>query len=196
MSGIAPRRRRALTSTVHLASAVDHEARSTLVAEPDLPRCRRPGRLADVVEDGRAVGDGLGVRPRPERVPERVHVRVGADARDSGRGPTFRRCRRAPRGWRTSVPGSSPGGGSRRRCRRCPRPRSARQMFGRPRLNRHGERRNLIAKRRDVHPREGLPGDEAAAPCLTCCPCRVIEAARRPQGATWPGPAPSGARRE
>ena len=34
------------------------------------------GRLADVVEDGGRVGDGLGVAPGAESVAERVHVRV------------------------------------------------------------------------------------------------------------------------
>ena len=37
-------------------------------------------RVLDVFEDGGAVGDGLGALPRSERVAERVHVRVGADA--------------------------------------------------------------------------------------------------------------------
>ena len=38
------------------------------------------GRLADVVEDGGPVGDGLGVAPGAEPVTERVHVRVRPDA--------------------------------------------------------------------------------------------------------------------
>src|SRR5262249_52711881 len=37
--------------------------------------------FAHVLEDRRAVGDGLRLRPRPEPVAEGVHVRVGADAR-------------------------------------------------------------------------------------------------------------------
>jgi hypothetical protein len=36
--------------------------------------------LADVVQDGRAVGDRLGVLPRPEAVAQRVHVGVRAHA--------------------------------------------------------------------------------------------------------------------
>ena len=39
------------------------------------------GGLAHVVEDRRTVGDRLGLRPGPERVAEREHVRVRADAR-------------------------------------------------------------------------------------------------------------------
>src|ERR1700722_19146124 len=38
------------------------------------------GGLADVTQDGRTVGNGLGVRPRLEVVAQRVHVRIGADA--------------------------------------------------------------------------------------------------------------------
>ena len=38
-------------------------------------------RIAHVVEDRRPIGDRLRVLPRPERVAERVHVRVRADAR-------------------------------------------------------------------------------------------------------------------
>src|SRR5688500_2783630 len=39
------------------------------------------GRLADVVEYGGPVGDCLRLTPGAEAVAERVHVRVGADAR-------------------------------------------------------------------------------------------------------------------
>src|SRR5207247_1028868 len=38
-------------------------------------------RVAQVLEDRWAVGDRLRVRPRPERIAERVHVRVRANAR-------------------------------------------------------------------------------------------------------------------
>ena len=52
-----------------------------LVAEADQPvRAVLGRRLADVAQDGGPVGDGLGLRPRPEDVAERVHVAVGADA--------------------------------------------------------------------------------------------------------------------
>src|SRR5260370_1184141 len=36
--------------------------------------------VTDVREDRRSIGDGLRARPRAERVTERVHVGVGADA--------------------------------------------------------------------------------------------------------------------
>ena len=36
--------------------------------------------LADIVQDPRPVGDRLGLDPRLERIAQRVHVGVGADA--------------------------------------------------------------------------------------------------------------------
>jgi hypothetical protein len=52
------------------------------VAEADVPFDAVLGdRLAQVREDGLAVGDRLGVLPRLEGEAEGVHVRVGADAR-------------------------------------------------------------------------------------------------------------------
>ena len=47
--------------------------------------------------------------------------------RDSGTGPRCRRSPRAPRGWRSSCPGTCPAGARRRRCRRGRRRRSARR---------------------------------------------------------------------
>ncbi len=47
--------------------------------------------------------------------------------RDSGTGPTSRRCRRGPRGSRSSCRGTRPGGGGRRRCRTGRRRRSGRR---------------------------------------------------------------------
>src|SRR5687768_136170 len=37
-------------------------------------------RVSHILEDGGAIGDGLRLTPRTERIAERVHVRVGADA--------------------------------------------------------------------------------------------------------------------
>src|SRR5579883_3495081 len=51
------------------------------VSEPDVPVdpvCA--GGVAEVGEDRGAVGDGARIRPRPEGIPERVHVGIGADA--------------------------------------------------------------------------------------------------------------------
>ncbi len=42
---------------------------------------KRPRRLADVIEDRRPVGDGLGFLPRTEGIAQGEHVRVRADAR-------------------------------------------------------------------------------------------------------------------
>ena len=44
----------------------------------DAPIARR---VTDVLEDRRPVGDGLGVLPRPKRIPQGVHVGVRADPR-------------------------------------------------------------------------------------------------------------------
>src|SRR5690242_2325332 len=38
-------------------------------------------RVPDVFENGGAVGDRLRLAPRTERIAERIHVRIGADAR-------------------------------------------------------------------------------------------------------------------
>jgi hypothetical protein len=45
------------------------------------------GGLPDVVEDRRPVGDRLALRPRAERVAEREHVGVRANARVGEQGP-------------------------------------------------------------------------------------------------------------
>ena len=68
-------------STVQRASCDDHAARFTRC--PKRMRLSMPYRrrgVLQVLEDRRPVGDRLRLRPRPERVAERVHVGVGADA--------------------------------------------------------------------------------------------------------------------
>ncbi len=70
-----------------------------------MPWSRRD--LADVGQDRRAVGDRLGLRPRPEASSPACTCRSRSARRDSGTGPRCRRSLRAPRGWRSSCPGSS-----------------------------------------------------------------------------------------
>ena len=53
----------------------DLVAIADLILDPDLL-----GGVLKIFEDRRAVGDGLGLRPRAERKAQRVHVRVRADA--------------------------------------------------------------------------------------------------------------------
>ena len=83
--------------------------------------------VAHVVEDRGAVGDRLRLGPGPEAVAERVHVGVGADPGVAEEVPGAADRPRAPRGSRSSCPGSAPAGGGRRRCRRGRHRRSARR---------------------------------------------------------------------
>ena len=65
------------------------------------------GRLADVGEDRGPVGDRLCLVPRLERVAEREHVRVRADAGVAEQVPRAADAPRAPRGSRSVLPGQS-----------------------------------------------------------------------------------------
>ena len=49
-------------------------AKTNMAIDPEFP-----SRLVDITQDGRPVGDGLGVGPGPERVAQRVHIRIRAD---------------------------------------------------------------------------------------------------------------------
>ena len=86
------------------------------------------GGLADVREDRRAVGDRLVARPRPEREAERVHVRVGADARIAEQVPRAADALARLEDRVASAAGSASAGDTPRRCRRCRRrPRGRRR---------------------------------------------------------------------
>ena len=68
-------------STVHRDVAVSHEVDFTAC---DRRMCRPDavivGRIIEVLQDGRPIGDGLGLGPRPEGEAQSEHVTVRSDA--------------------------------------------------------------------------------------------------------------------
>ena len=98
------------------------------MVEADLPvDAVVDGGLANVIQNVGPVGDRLRLRPRLERVAEREHVRVGADAGIAEQVPGAADAVAPLEDRRSSCPGTSPASDSPRRCRTGRRRRSGRR---------------------------------------------------------------------
>ena len=128
-------------STRVAALGLDRPARFRASTTRRAPRDGRKRILsldADLAAPSRGRSRGSPARPRSPLRPPRdgtssraCTCRSPSGCRGSGRGPRYRRCRRAPRGSRSSCRGSWPAGDSRRRCRTSRHRRSARQRVRR-----------------------------------------------------------------